>query len=254
VQAAANVLNDVGDDIVGTDARNEQRIFPYTGGSRFIQNGVMSLAQMRRWGYALLALAAVPGLVLIALHGVTVLWMGLIGAAFAWAYSLPPFVLASRGLGEIAIALAFGVLPVMGAAWLQTGAFDAGALLISIPTGMWVTAILLINEVPDLDADAASGKRTLPVRFGAGATVWIYRGLHVAGFTALLAAALLHWLPPYVLLLPGVLLWLAWRAAAAIRLREQPPQALRAAIELTLRVHALGSLWVAAFALLRDRF
>ena len=50
------------------------------------------------------------------------------------------------------------------------------------------------------------------------------------------------------------LLGLTWRAAAAIRLREQPPQALRAAIELTLRVHALGSLWVAAFALLRDRF
>lgn len=249
VQAAANVLNDVGDDRVGTDARNAQRIFPYTGGSRFIQNGVMSAAQMQRWGLGLLGLALLPGIALITLHGGMVLWLGLVGAAFAWAYSLPPFLLASRGLGELSIAIAFGVLPVMGAAWLQTGHLEIATLLLSVPTGMWVTAILLINEVPDLEADAAAGKRTLPVRFGAGATVHIYRALHVTAFAALVAMVALRWLPAYVLLLPAVLLWLAWRASAAILSRESPPRALRAAIELTLRVHALGSLWVAGFAL-----
>lgn len=254
VQAAANVLNDVGDDLVGTDARNERRIFPYTGGSRFIQNGVMSRDQMQRWGIALLGLATLPGVALIVLHGSTVLWLGLAGAALAWAYSMPPLLLASRGLGELAIAVAFGMLPIMGAAWLQSGTIDAGALLVSLPTGMWVTAILLINEVPDRAADAAAGKRTLPVRLGAEATVWIYRGLHATGFAALAVAAALRWLPPSVLLLPALLLWSSWRASAAIRVQEDPPRALRAAIELTLRVHLLGSLWVAAFALARGRF
>jgi hypothetical protein len=68
VHAASNVLNDVGDDSGGTDQRNEDRIYPYTGGSRFIQTGIMSSTEMARWGISLLALAALAGLALIFLR------------------------------------------------------------------------------------------------------------------------------------------------------------------------------------------
>ena len=65
VHGASNVLNDVGDESGGTDPQNVDRIYPYTGGSRFIQQGIMSQSEMARWGTSLLAMAAIAGLVLI---------------------------------------------------------------------------------------------------------------------------------------------------------------------------------------------
>ena len=65
VHAACNVLNDVGDESGGTDRQNEDRIYPYTGGSRFIQAGIMSASEMARLGISLLALAAIAGLALL---------------------------------------------------------------------------------------------------------------------------------------------------------------------------------------------
>ena len=165
VHAGANVLNDVGDDSGGTDRQNEDRIYPYTGGSRFIQAGIMTPNGMARLGISLLGVAAIAGLILLLSKGTMVLWFGIAGVLLAVLYSLGPVRLASVGLGEVAVGIAFGVLPVTGAAWLQSGSLGLDVLLFSIPVSVWVTAILLINEVPDIAADGATGKRTLPVRF-----------------------------------------------------------------------------------------
>jgi 1,4-dihydroxy-2-naphthoate octaprenyltransferase len=83
VHAAANVLNDVGDDITGADGPNTGRIYPYTGGSRFIQSGILTRDEMRRLGIWLLVAAAIPGGALIAIAGPTVLWLGLAGILLA---------------------------------------------------------------------------------------------------------------------------------------------------------------------------
>ncbi len=249
VQAGTNVINDVGDELGGSDRANTERIFPYTGGSRFIQNGVMSLSQMRRWGIALVALAMALGALLAWISGPVVLLLGVAGIALGVAYSLPPLQLAARGVGEVAIALGFGLLPVMGAAWLQSGQFDAAALLIAIPTALWVTAILLINEVPDLRADAIAGKRTLPVRVGIGGTRAVYVALHAGALAAVIAMVLvgqLHWA---VLVLPLLLFGLAVTAAGGIGPATGPERdRLRASIEKTLAIHAIGSLWIAGWA------
>ena len=77
VHAACNVLNDVGDESGGTDRENEERIYPYTGGSRFIQAGIMSSSEMARLGISLLALAAIAGLALLLMKGIMVLYFGL---------------------------------------------------------------------------------------------------------------------------------------------------------------------------------
>lgn len=251
LHAAANVLNDVGDEVGGTDRLNSGRIYPYTGGSRFIQNGVLSVAQMRQWGIALLLLALLPGIALLAMRGAAILWLGAAGIVLGVAYSLRPMALAARGLGELAVALAFGVLPGVAAAWLQSGHVDATGVWVVLPTTLWVTAILLINEVPDVEADAAAGKRTLPVRFGLAATQWIYRALQAGAVLALGVVVLRDAAHPLVLLLPTVLAALAWRQSAAICAPRELRPALRAAIELTLRTHALGSLWVAGWVVAR---
>ena len=239
VHAAANVLNDVGDDVSGTDRINEGRIFPYTGGSRFIQNGILSTRAMAVWGIQLLLAAAAIGAVLTYLRGPTVLVFGLVGIALATLYSLPKVELAARGIGEASVAIAFGVLPVSGAAWLQSGIIDPASILISIPVSIWVAAILLINEVPDLAADAAAGKRTLVVRLGVNGTRRLYLALQVTAILSFLAAGALGFLPWWaslvsLLLVPGVL-----KATKGIN-ESGNRAALTRSIEATLGLHTIG--------------
>ena len=242
VHAASNVFNDVGDELNGTDRNNEGRIHPFTGGSRFIQNGVLTLEQMKRWALALFGLGIVLGVLLILLKGMGVLFLGLAGIALGMLYSLPAVQLSGRGIGEIAIAIAFGVLPVCGAAWLQSGVFDTAIFLISVPISCWVAGILLINEVPDRVADEQAGKRTWPVRFGVDTTRWLYVQLHIIATAAAIALVALQVFPWWALVLPLVLLFGGWRAGAAIVAGDD--LALENGIKMTLAIHTAGSLWL----------
>lgn len=241
LHAAANVINDVGDELNGADRLNEDRIAPFTGGSRFIQNGTLSVRDMLGWGMALLAAALVLGLVLIYGKGQTVLYLGLLGAGLAVAYSLPPLQLASRGLGELAVAVAFGV-PVAASAWLQQGQFSRESVLAAAAVGCWTAAILVVNEVPDRRADAAAGKRTLVVRLGATGAQWLYLGLNAAALAAQAMLLVGVGLPPWTLIVPGLGMVLA--AAVTPRLRGGR-QALLGAIRATLSIHLLGGIWLA---------
>ena len=252
VHAGANVINDVGDDAGGTDRRNADRIYPYTGGSRFIQAGIMSANGMARLGLSLLAVAAVAGVLLLMAKGPMVLAFGVAGVLLAVLYSLGPLRLSSIGLGEIAVGIAFGVIPVVGAAWLQSGIVNIDSLLFSIPISAWVAAILLINEVPDIDADATTGKRTLPVRLGLSGTAVTYLILQI------LPAAVVVWhsvtgpLPLATIVVPLLLTLLAFKAAAAIRKGGkgvEDREAMTKAIEATLAIHTIGALWMTGVAL-----
>jgi 1,4-dihydroxy-2-naphthoate octaprenyltransferase len=99
VHAGANVLNDVGDETGGTDRHNTDRIYPYTGGSRFIQMGILEASSMARLGISLLAVAAIAGLALLLIKGPMILAFGIAGVALAVIYSVGPVRLASIGLG-----------------------------------------------------------------------------------------------------------------------------------------------------------
>ena len=249
VHAGANVLNDVGDDIGGTDRQNEERIYPYTGGSRFIQSGIMSANGMARLGISLLGIAAIAGMLLLLSKGIMIIWFGLAGILIAVLYSLGPVRLAAIGIGEFSVGVAFGVLPVVGAAWLQSGLIDSSALLFSIPISAWVAAILLINEVPDIAADGATGKRTLPVRLGLKGTAAVYLLLHLAAAAATVALTLRGGLPMLAPLAPIALLVLGTKAARAIRNGISDREGMTRAIEMTLGIHTIGAIWLAGCAL-----
>ena len=249
VHAGANVLNDVGDDSGGTDRQNADRIYPYTGGSRFIQNGIMEASGMARLGISLLAVAAVAGLLLLLMKGPMILAFGVAGVALAVLYSIGPLRLASIGLGELAVAVGFGVIPVVGAAWLQSNTIDNAAILYSVPISAWVAAILLINEVPDIHADGATGKRTLPVRLGYGGTAVLYVAIHLAAVAAVVQMTASGALPLVAPLVPALLLLLALKAAAAIRRGIEDRDGMTKAIEATLAIHTIGSLWLTGVAL-----
>lgn len=249
VHAGANVLNDVGDDAGGTDRQNELRIYPYTGGSRFIQSGIMSASGMARLGVSLLTVAAIAGLLLLLLKGEMILWFGVAGLLLAVLYSLGPLRLSSLGLGETAVGVAFGVIPVTGAAWLQSGVIDTDVLLFSLPVSAWVAAILLINEVPDIDADGATGKRTLPVRLGLARTAMLYGAIHAMALAAIGWLTFRGGLPLLAPLVPVVLLFIAVKTSAAIRHGVADRLAMTKAIEGTLAIHTIGSIWLVGCAL-----
>lgn len=246
IHAGANVLNDVYDELGGRDRFNEARISPYTGGSRFIQEGVFSVRQMAVWGSLLMLAGLALGAWRVALHGVLFLLFGLVGIALALLYSMPPVQLSARGLGELAVAIGFGVLPVTGAAWLQTGLAAFGALIVSVPVACWVLAILLMNEVPDRDADRGAGKHTLVVRLGLRKTGWLYMTVQTLACATVLLAVLLGILAPWSLLLPAMLLAASLYAAAGIGGERAR---LKRSIEVTLTVHLLGCLWLAGWIL-----
>jgi 1,4-dihydroxy-2-naphthoate octaprenyltransferase len=201
---------------------------------------------MAVWGTSLLIAGFALGIGLVALKGWMVFALGLIGLLLAVAYSMPPLRLADRGLGEIAVGIAFGVLPVMGTAWLQTGAFNFGAFLVSLPVSCWVANILLVNEIPDAVADAAAGRRNWVVRFGTGAAGAVFLALNLGSalsiFGILLRGEWSWWIAAGVL----ALLALAWRV---YRLLSGPLRDLRTAIETNLAIHALGSVWLTGWAL-----
>jgi 1,4-dihydroxy-2-naphthoate polyprenyltransferase len=238
--AAANVYNDVGDDLIGADAGNTGRIYPYTGGSRFIQTGLLSRSKMTRLAFGLGAAALITGALLAVLRGPGVVLLGLAGLGLGLLYSLPGIQLSARGIGEAAVAISFGVLPVLGAVWLQAGRIDSAAILMCLPVSAWAAAILIINEVPDIEADRRAHKRTLAVRWGAGGARWVYWGLTLLALTASGAAILIRALPLWYTVIALAIAALGLRAASGISIAPSARRQLRRSIQLSLAIHALG--------------
>jgi 1,4-dihydroxy-2-naphthoate polyprenyltransferase len=241
VHAASNVFNDVGDEITGTDRDNVERIYPYTGGSRFIQNRIMSAGEMGRWAWTLFGAASALGLWLAALRGPWVIALGIAGIAIAILYSAPKVQLSGKGVGEFFLMIAFGLLPAGGAAWLQSGVFDLATVLMAIPLGIWVMLILWINEVPDRKADAANGKHTLVVRLGLDGARHGYRLLHVAAFVAVVALVAMQTFPWWVAV--GAVVVMAGGFKAAGGIGDGVSRAvLTKSIEMTIGLQAMGSM------------
>ena len=117
-------------------------------------------------------------------------YMPRILAALLLVHTAPPVRLCARkGLGELAVALAFGPLVVIGAYYVQVQTVSLGAALAGIPVGLLVAAILYINEFPDYEGDKATGKNNLVVVLGRSRARWGYIALLVAAYGLLLAGA-----------------------------------------------------------------
>ncbi len=249
--AATNVYNDFGDDLNGTDPANVLRIYPYTGGSRFIQNGIMTRATTLRFAYGLAAAALAAGLTLAYLRGPGVVVLGVLGLALGYFYSKPGVQLSGRGSGEVACAIGLGALPVAGAVWLQSGRVDPGAWLLAVIVSVWVGLILLINEVPDSAADATAGKRTLAVRLGTGGTRILYQFLTVVALAAGVELFVRHDLPRWAIVASLLLAAAGFQASRGISLDPARRDGLKKSIELTLAIHALGCIALVGASLLR---
>ena len=195
VHLGLNVANDVFDATSGADDYNVNPTL-FSGGSRVIQYGLVSLRQMIAISAVAYAAAIAIGLYLASVAGWGLLWLGLAGVLISFFYTAPPLRLVHRGLGEPATALGFGPIMVLGAYYVQTGHYALQPLVLSIPVALLVMLILYANEIPDRVADARAGKRTLVVRLSRKV---VLQGYGVAAALAYLAlvvgvvAGLLPW-------------------------------------------------------------
>ena len=213
----ANLMNDYYDSF-GSDPLN-RNFTPFSGGSRVIQNRQMSPGQVKTLAYLMLGLGVGCGLILIYLGRPWVALVGLLGLAAALFYSASPLQLMSAGLGELIIFLAFGPLLTWGAYYVQTGKLSLVGAAVSLPLAFLITAIIWINEFPDLDADLAAGKRHLVARLGLQVSRWVYAALMAAPFISLFILIEIFRLPDLIVaaLLPLPL------AVRAVRLAFRTP-------------------------------
>jgi 1,4-dihydroxy-2-naphthoate octaprenyltransferase len=230
--AGINVLNDYYDALNGSDAANTERRYPYTGGSRFIQNGLISVSATGIFGYALLVAVVPAGLWLTHHSGPGLIWIGLAGLALGWAYSAPPFKLMGRGLGEAAVACGW-LLVVLGADYVQRGAFAWAPLVAGLPYALHVANLLFINQFPDVKADAAAGKRNLVVRLGPRRARWLYPVIAIAAYAWLIGAVVAGALPALALAALAAA-FPAFSAARALARNALRPAALDPAIRATI--------------------
>ena len=171
LQIGANLANDVADFRSGADTQDR------LGPLRVTQGGLIPPRQIVMATVAVLMAAAVPGLYLVWRGGPGLAVLGLIAITAAVTYTAGPKPFGYLGLGELFVFFFFGPVAVAGTAFVMTYHLTRLALLASISMGCLVTAILVVNNLRDIDTDRVAGKRTLAVRIGRVATRWEYSGL-----------------------------------------------------------------------------
>jgi 1,4-dihydroxy-2-naphthoate octaprenyltransferase len=155
------------------------------------------------------------------------LGIGIAGVVVGVAYTAPPLKLVYRGLGEIAVALGFGPIMLLGAYVVQTGQLAWQPFVLSLVPGILIALILYVNEIPDRRSDAEAGKRTLPVRLPPETVRTGYLVGAIAAF-AIIALGVVVGLFPWPVLVAMAGVPIALRVHAGLKVHYDSPYTLMA--------------------------
>ncbi len=194
LQVGVNLANDYFDFVKGIDT--EGRLGPL----RVTQSGLLPAQSVKKGMLAVFAACLVPGLYLLTRGGWPVLAAGAAALVSALAYSGGPFPLASHGLGDVFVFIFFGPVAVCGTYYVQAAAVTAAALSLSVLVGMLITAILVVNNLRDIQTDRSAGKRTMAVILGARGARLEYAALLAAAYAGMPALWLAGAVPVLALL------------------------------------------------------
>lgn len=183
LQIGVNYANDYSDGVRGTDA---DRVGP----TRLVAAGLATSSAVRTAALLCFAVAALAGLVLAALTTWWLLVVGVAAIAAAWFYTGGAKPYGYRALGEVSVFVFFGVVAVVGTAYVQAQRILPQALVASVPIGLLACALLIVNNLRDIDGDLISGKRTLAVVLGERRTRWLFAGVIVFSFAVVAALSL----------------------------------------------------------------
>jgi 1,4-dihydroxy-2-naphthoate polyprenyltransferase len=242
IQAATNLANEYYDHARGTDSRASP------GPGHVIQDGLLSPRAVLAGSVALFALGSLLGLWLVAVAGWPVLALGVLSVLAAYAYTGGPAPLGYIGLGDLVVFVFMGPVIVLGAYYVQARAISTTAVWASVPMAALVTAILVVNNLRDVEDDRRKGKRTLATFIGPAATQVEYVLLIAAAYASIVVGVGLRSLPPAALL---TLLTLAPAAQVCRRVRvETDPARLTLLLRKTAQLHQWMGLLLAGALLL----
>jgi 1,4-dihydroxy-2-naphthoate octaprenyltransferase len=238
LQVAVNYANDYSDGRRGTDA---DRVGPM----RLVGSGAAPARQVLLAAALSFGVAALAGLALAALSSWWLVAVGAVCIVAAWTYTGGPLPYGYRALGEVFVFVFFGLVAVVGTTFAQTLAVEGLALAASVPIGLLIVAILVVNNLRDIDGDAAVGKRTLAVLLGDRATRLFFSALLVVPFVGIAAIGVAR---PWALL--GLLAApLAFRPVRTVLTGGRGPALIGALQGTGLLTLATGVLLAAGLAL-----
>jgi 1,4-dihydroxy-2-naphthoate octaprenyltransferase len=235
IQIGTNLANDYSDARRGADA--EDRVGPV----RVTAGGLVPPRQVLIATYVTFGLAVVCGLYLVTVAGVELLFVGVASIAAGVLYTGGPKPYGYEGLGELFVFLFFGIVAVTGSAFAQLEDWPWQAFVLAVPIGLLAAAILVVNNVRDIDSDRRAGKRTLAVRLGRerGRTIYalMVYGAYLAAPVPWLAGSLSPWL-----LLAWLTLPLAVQLVRTVRTHADGPTLNQALAQTGMLQLAFGLL------------
>ena len=245
-QMGTNLINDYYDHKTTDDDINKTPT-PFSGGSRVIQDKIMSAREVFAGGMVTFGLAAVCGVYLwIAVRSTygnewTIPLLALIGFLSGFLYTATPVKLGYRGWGELFIGANFGALAVLGSYYVQTGLVSWMPVIVSLPISFLIAAVVYINQYPDYEADREVKKRHWVVRLGKKNAIGGYLFLIYGSYLATLIAVLFEMIPIYTLVV-FLTLPLAINATKTLMANYDRINELLPANAATIKIHLLYGL------------
>lgn len=236
IQVAANFANDVSDAERGADS--DQRVGP----TRVVAAGLLSPSAVWIGAWVALVVAVLCGIYLTLVAGWVIPVIGVASILALLGYTGGSRPYGYRGLGEVAVFVFFGPVATVTSRYVHDRAAPPEAWLLAIPVGLLAGAILVANNLRDIETDAVAGKRTVAVRLGRRRTVWLYGAMLATAFLLMGLFALTPWAPLSTALglLAAPLCLPLIRQAATQRGRGLIPT-----LEGTARLHLVASLLMA---------
>lgn len=234
-----------------TDSLNRE-FNKFSGGTRTLQAGSVPRHYPLIAAYICLALAIIIGLILQFYYktGVYTIPLGVFGLLCGFFYTGKPFQWSYRGIGEVLIGLCYGWLTINTAYYLQSGHFNLVTTLISIPIGISIFLVILINEFPDYISDGISKKRTLVVRFGRESMASLYSWLLVASCVAIVSGYLYNIPRTVIFLSPLVLALVVWNILAIRKKGYEDKKVLEGLCARTILLNLLiTGIYILGFAI-----
>ncbi len=241
IHAGTNLINDYYDHVRGVDTPDS------IGPSGVIQRGWLTPQAVRTGALVLFACSALAGIWLITVRGWVILLLGAFSVAAGYAYTGGPLPLGYLGWGDLVVFLFMGIVTTVGTYFVQTGSISAAVVWAAVPVAALVDAILVVNNLRDLEGDRAQGKRTLAVAIGRTATRAHYLVLVVGAYAVVAAGVALRALPIAALATASTIPH-AVRTWRVVRSETDPLPLTRGGIQGTARLHLrLGLLLALAF-------
>ncbi len=213
---------------------------PYSGGSGTLSSGSVKPKSMFKAFTLCYLFVVAAGIYLTLTRGLPVLAFGLVGVFCAVFYTAPPISFSHHGLGELSLIVNFGLVIGLGAFYVQTQTVTLEAFLATLPIGIMLFSMVVINEIPDYDEDRRAGKLTLVARYGKKAGIKLYIAGWIATYAVIVGAVAFRLIPVFMLAALAALP-LVYRSIRILRIRYDNPVLLAPANLDMIKAYSIAS-------------